>query len=507
MHGMGAGGPVGRWPGELARAALTLGLLLGLIACDVGPTVSIQSALAPVSPVAPTRSATVTREVPPTSAHPAGAAITPSARATGTRPVPATVGTPATPPAIGATYMADFARWPAGETTGLYRAGVDPATGGYHLVAAPDVGSRAIVTPEPLAPADVALDVDIRADSADATGYAGVVLRDGRDGDGWRDIEIGISATGYLVVRALQPDGTILHQRQGARFAAIHAGTATNHLAVTVRGDILTVAVNGVAAGRYPATVAGSGRLGLILIETTGSTDELGATFADLRAAPLDTVAVPTPPPPGRHPGTPVAATPSAPIAPTTFDFARWGIGLTGGTYPVYREYDSTDGSYLLTLTDTSKDYYASRYAPGQPGYADLTLEVDARRIAGSDGAAYGLVARVAPYGPPLIGDAAYVFLVHADGEVSLSLDAPDGERHTLLPSTFVAAVNRGDATNHLRLTCRGDTLTIAVNGTTIGQYPAEVTQQGAFGIAVENAAGGAETTVAFTNLVVAPAP
>jgi len=506
MHDEGTSVIAGSGSGMMARAAFAIVLLIALSACDVGPN-EFRSALVPASPDVPDRSATATRGFSPVPDRPVGVAILSSARSTGTRSAPAPLSTPASPPATGATYVADFARWPAGETTGLYRAGVDPANGGYHLVAAPGVGSRAIITPEPLAPSDVALDVDIRADRADATGYAGVVLRDARDGTGSHDIEVGISTTGYLVVRARQQDGTILHQRQGARFAAIHPGLATNHLAVALRGDMLTVTVNGVAAGSYPATIAGSGRLGLIVIEITGSADELGATFTDLRATPLDGAVVPTPPPPVPHPATPVVATPAAPPTPTMFDFSRWGIGLTGGTYPVYREYDSTDESYLLTLTDTTRNYYASRYAPGQPGYADLTLEVDARRIAGPDGAAYGLVARVAPYGPPLIGDAAYVFLVYTDGDVSLFLDASGGERHTLLPPTFVAAVNQGDAANHLRLTCRGGTITIAVNGMTIGQYPAEVTHQGAFGIAAENVAGEAETTVAFTNLVVATAP
>ncbi len=476
-------------------------------ACSRVLGVIVLLALTACTPGAMPRAATpdtATRAASPAEGRPAGA-VTASAvvgprgtarAATATRGV-ADVATPGASPATGGTYVADFARWPVGETVGIADAAVDPATGAYHVALRDPTRADDFATPERLAPADVTVEADVRADAAPADGYAGVFLRRTVAGGRVRAIEVGVSRAGDLVVRATLPDGTTGHQRAGSRVAAVRTGDATNHLAVTAHG---------VDAGSFPALIVGPGGLGLALIDVTGAPVGMGATFAGLRAMPLDATAVPTPPPAGRHPVTPVVPVSAAPRAATPLDFGDWPVGPTGGPYPAARDFAPADGSYQVALTDQRKGYYVTFYAPS-PQYSDLALDVDARRVAGPDDTAAGLVARVTSYGPPLIGDASYVFLVRADGAATLFFDAPDGERHVLLPPTTFAAIHRGDAPNHLRLVCRGATITIAVNGTTLGTYPTEAAWPGRFGVATERATAGAEARVAYTNPVVAPAP
>lgn len=478
-------------------------VLLALTACTPGATPRVAIPNTPARTAAPAENRPAGAVANGTAVAPLGTAHTNAA--TATRGVVG-VATPGAAPVRDGAYAADFARWPVGETVGIDDAAVDPATGAYHLALRDPTRARDVATPERLAPADVTVDVAISADAAPADGYAGVALRrtvkDGTLGE----IQVGLSRAGGLVVRALLPDGTTVHQRAGSRFAGVRTGDATNHLAVTVRGDTLAVAVNGVDAGTFPALVAGPGGLGLALIGIAGAPAGMGATFAGLRATPLDTTAVPTPLLAGLHPATPVVPVSGAPRAATPLDFADWTVGPTGGPYPATRAFAPADGSYQVALTDPTKDYYVTSYAPSTR-YSDLALDVDARRLEGPDDTAAGLVARVSAYGAPLIGDASYVFLVRADGTATLFFDAPEGARHVLLPPTSFAAIHRGDAPNHLRLVCRGGTITIAVNGTTLGTYPAETAWPGSFGVATERASPGAEARVAYTNLVVAPAP
>jgi hypothetical protein len=498
---------------RLGRRGRLLSILVALLlATGCGPGSSATAELRSGTPEARASVTSTPARTPDESrTTPVGIITTPavSTPAVGATVARADAATPirTASPVTGATYAADFGRWPVGQTVGIADAAVEPTTGAYHLALRDPTRAYDFATPERLAPADVTIEVDVRADAAPADGYAGIALRRTVTHGTLSVIQVGLSRAGGLVVRSLLPDGTTVHQRAGSGVAAARTGDATNHLAVTARGDTLAVAVNGVDAGSYPALVAGPGSLGLVLIDITGAPAGMGATFAGLRATPLDATAVPTPLPAGLHPATPIAPVSAAPHATTPLDFGAWPVDAVDGRYAASRAFDPADGSYQVALTNPALGYFVTFYAPAQPRYSDLTLDVDARRLEGPDDTAAGLVARVTSYGPPLIGDASYVFLVRADGAATLFFDAPDGARHVLLPVTPFAAIHRGDAPNHLRLTCRGATITIAVNGTTLGTYPAEAAWPGRFGVATERATAGAAARVAYTNLVVSPAP
>jgi hypothetical protein len=230
------------------------------------------------------------------------------------------------------------------------------------------------------------------------------------------------------------------------------------------------------------------------------------ATATPTVSPPAATVVLPTatatePPPTTIPPG-----------ALYTANFANWPIGEINATTPIRTSFDPTSGDYQLAITTATDyaDYYS--YPLDRPTFADFQLEVDVRRVAGPDnGGAYGLLFRTQPKGPNDQTNARYIFLVQPqEGYFALNLINATGPPSNIAPNTTTPAINKGNATNHLTVICRGGSITLMINGQIVGNYPAPLTAAGTVGLLVENPrrpAGSVGMTAAFRNLRVSTAP
>jgi hypothetical protein len=139
-------------------------------------------------------------------------------------------------------------------------------------------------------------------------------------------------------------------------------------------------------------------------------------------------------------------------------DFSDPASGWTGTVSP-NGSLGYTDGSYRIQVQSPFYDLWA---VSGQ-AYGDVQIEVDATRLAGPLSNRLGLICRFqdnANY---------YIFIISSDGYYAIG-KIKNGAvsllgQEMMASSTFI---QQGDASNHLRFDCIGDTLKGAVNGQVI---------------------------------------
>lgn len=123
---------------------------------------------------------------------------------------------------------------------------------------------------------------------------------------------------------------------------------------------------------------------------------------------------------------------------------------------------DYEGGSYRILVTETNYSAWAN---PGCD-FSDVSVEVDAVKIGGDDDNEIGIICRHANidnyYVATISSDGFYGFLKRTDGDSLALLNMEN-----MLPSD---GINRGDASNHIRLDCVGSTLTLYVNGEFVGE-------------------------------------
>ena len=213
----------------------------------------------------------------------------------------------------------------------------------------------------------------------------------------------------------------------------------------------------------------------------------------------------------GQTATSPPTATPVAPTARATptggsgTDLSQWATSEVAGLYR--RSFDPAVGEYhVILLKDNAVQPILT---PETQSIADLSIEVDVRRVAGPDAGGFGVAFRVQPFGPGDKSHAAYIFVI--DGQQRYALYQMKGDGTTTFIQAFTplpaGTMNIGpNAVNHLTAICRGETITLAVNGTTLNTYPAAITAPGSIGVAVESPASVSGIEVAFRNLRVSPA-
>ncbi len=97
----------------------------------------------------------------------------------------------------------------------------------------------------------------------------------------------------------------------------------------------------------------------------------------------------------------------------------------------------------------------------GKSFQEDVSIEVDARKIGGSDDNYFGVVCR---YQNP---DNYYMFLITSDGLSGILMNK-DGTLQLISPGATwlkMDGINKGSMTNHIRVDCIGDALTLYANG------------------------------------------
>ena len=118
---------------------------------------------------------------------------------------------------------------------------------------------------------------------------------------------------------------------------------------------------------------------------------------------------------------------------------------------------DYQDGMYRILVNLENQDFFGY---PGLSLQPDVRIEVDATKVAGSDDNDFGLLCRYQD------NNNFYQFLISSDGYVGI-LKYVDGSMQNLGAETLLEndAVHTGNAKNHIRADCIGDTLTLYVNG------------------------------------------
>lgn len=159
----------------------------------------------------------------------------------------------------------------------------------------------------------------------------------------------------------------------------------------------------------------------------------------------------------GAEESTPSASSTTPPTVLLEDDFSDTGSGWT--TFSDEEGInDYQDGGFRILVN--RENYYF--WSNPSLTYTDVIMEVDGKKLAGPDENDYGLICRYQ--------DAAnfYFFTIGSDGYYGVSKYF-NGEE-TLVGMTEMgqntSVIQGGDATNHIRVTCKGNSLTLEVNGT-----------------------------------------
>ncbi len=196
------------------------------------------------------------------------------------------------------------------------------------------------------------------------------------------------------------------------------------------------------------------------------------------------------------------SATLSPPTSNAAVNFSTWTVEET----KTYRaSYDRAASEYHLALLLDSGGWTVS--APDLQTTADFTLDVDVRRVAGPDFGEYGVAFRSQQ---PVAGDPnnlRYAFRINSMGQYTLLQINADNSNTTIQSLTTSPAIKKGGVPNHLTVICKGETVTLAVNGTTLGMWKVALVKPGTVGVIANSPSrGGAGLEGAFKNLQISPA-
>jgi hypothetical protein len=119
------------------------------------------------------------------------------------------------------------------------------------------------------------------------------------------------------------------------------------------------------------------------------------------------------------------------------------------------------EGFYRIFVNTTGKFYWAN---PGLD-LTDVQIEVAGSKAGGPDDNTFGVICRYQD------NDNFYEFIISSDGYAGIAKIAAGKTElisgNKLYPTD---AIQLGDATNHIRANCIGDTLTLIVNGVQVAQ-------------------------------------
>lgn len=210
-------------------------------------------------------------------------------------------------------------------------------------------------------------------------------------------------------------------------------------------------------------------------------------------------------------PATPAvsASPPSASNVLYVADFRTWFTGEEGGQYPLRASVDPTTGEYRLALTNSQGGYVNYRTAPEDHTFKDFKLDVDLRRVAGSDRGFYGVVLRVQPALPGARTIERYLVTISADGFLTFNHIAADGTVIRVAPRTEIPEIAKGNGPNHLTIVCKGEVFTVSVNGKVLGPFRGPLATGGAVGVYLGTTPGATpnDLEVAFNNFTISEAP
>jgi len=137
---------------------------------------------------------------------------------------------------------------------------------------------------------------------------------------------------------------------------------------------------------------------------------------------------------------------------------------------------DYSSGAYRIYVPEANTDAWSN---PGR-NYRDVRIEVDATAVGGPEDNAFGILCRYKD-----VHDF-YYFLISSDGYAGIGLKLSDNRR--ILSSEdgklkVSRAVIPGLVTNHLRAECKGDLLSLYVNGDLVARATNTALAEGDVGL------------------------
>ncbi|MDQ6908675.1 MAG: DUF1080 domain-containing protein, partial [Chloroflexota bacterium] len=208
--------------------------------------------------------------------------------------------------------------------------------------------------------------------------------------------------------------------------------------------------------------------------------------------------------------GTPASQATAAPPPRATpvggygADFSKWTTNEVAGQYR--KSFNPATGEYhIALLTDNINGQFAS---PETQNVTDFVLDVDAQLTTGPDAGRYGVVFRIQPQGANDKARAYYEFLIDGQGHYMLVRGETDNS-YTFIQELIAAppGVIKGgiNAMNHLTVTCKGNKITLAVNGTTLNTYTAMIMQPGNIGLGLNAPPSINGVEASYKNLRLSP--
>jgi hypothetical protein len=182
-------------------------------------------------------------------------------------------------------------------------------------------------------------------------------------------------------------------------------------------------------------------------------------------AATLPPAPEPTEVPPTQAP----AATPTETGVLLEDDFSDPGTGWYVDDDPGQGSYAYENGVYAITALSSGLQMWGN----ANRSFGDVVITVDATQISApaNNNNAYGVGCRIQPgtngdgYFLRISGDGYYAIVKY----VTTDPQTDDGEFVVLVDWMPTDAVNQGNATNHIEVSCAGSELSLSVNGQFLG--------------------------------------
>jgi len=171
----------------------------------------------------------------------------------------------------------------------------------------------------------------------------------------------------------------------------------------------------------------------------------------------------------------------------------------TNSGWPHYQTANSTmdyaTGGYHINVTKTDLLTFAKI---GKSFQSDVSIEVDATKIAGPDDNYIGVICRYVDV------NNFYFFAISSDGYAGIAM-YKNNTMSMLSGGNFEpsSAIKQGAATNHLRADCVGTTLTLYVGGTQVSTVTDSTFTAGGDAGLMARANGTAGVDILFSNFVV----
>jgi len=163
-----------------------------------------------------------------------------------------------------------------------------------------------------------------------------------------------------------------------------------------------------------------------------------------------------------------------------------------------YAEFGYLDGEYRILLNKADFNTYS--LLPKQT-FDNCSVEADVRLAAGPSNGVFGIICRAEANAQAV--HTAYVFAIRADGFYAILKRTSPSFWDAIAYGKESKAIKPGNAVNHLRADCSGDTLTFYVNGEKLLEKTDAAFKAGGVGFAVTTQPKSETLDVRFDNFVV----